>query len=124
MNRIAGAFSRAITKSSRTIRAPSPMYFCTNSEPLTRMKQQSVWCATARASSVLPVPGGPYKITPLGCAMPSDSNSSGCLIGSSTTSLISFTCWSRPPIMSNVLSGTFSTFISETRGSTSDGRTM
>ena len=124
MNRIAGAFSRAITKSSRTIRAPSPMYFCTNSEPLTRMKQQSVWCATARASSVLPVPGGPYKITPLGCAMPSDSKSSGCLIGSSTTSLISFTCWSRPPIMSNVLSGTFSTFISETRGSTSDGRTM
>jgi len=34
--------------------------------PLTRMKQQSVWCATARASNVLPVPGGPYRITPLG----------------------------------------------------------
>ena len=66
MKRIAGAFSLAITNSSRTIRAPSPMYFCTSSEPETRMKQQSVWCATARASSVFPVPGGPYRITPLG----------------------------------------------------------
>ena len=92
MNKIAGAFSRAITNSSRTIRAPSPMYFCTSSDPETRMKQQSVWCATARARSVLPVPGGPYKITPFGCAMPSDSKSSGCLMGNSTTSLISFTC--------------------------------
>lgn len=50
---------RAITKSSRTMRAPSPMYFCTSSEPETRMKVQSVWWATARASRVLPVPGGP-----------------------------------------------------------------
>ena len=32
----------AITKSSRTIRAPSPMYFCTSSEPETRMNVQSV----------------------------------------------------------------------------------
>lgn len=50
---------RAITKSSRTMRLPSPMYFCTSSPPDTRMNVQSVWCATARASSVLPVPGGP-----------------------------------------------------------------
>ena len=54
----------AITKSSRTIREPSPMYFCTSSEPDTRMNVQSVWCATARASSVFPVPGGPYNRTP------------------------------------------------------------
>ena len=45
---------------ARTMREPSPMYFCTSSEPETRMKVQSVWCATARANSVLPVPGGPY----------------------------------------------------------------
>src|SRR4051794_7224555 len=32
----------AITKSSRTIREPSPMYFCTSSEPETRMNVQSV----------------------------------------------------------------------------------
>jgi hypothetical protein len=43
---------RAITNSSRTMRLPSPMYFCTSSLPDTRMKVQSVWCATARASSV------------------------------------------------------------------------
>ena len=53
-----------MTKSSRTMREPSPMYFCTSSLPDTRMKVQSVWCATARASSVLPVPGGPYSSTP------------------------------------------------------------
>ncbi len=40
------------------MRAPSPTYFCTSSEPMTRMKQASVRLATARADSVLPVPGG------------------------------------------------------------------
>ena len=38
------------------MRAPSPTYFCTSSLPMTRMKQASVRLATARASSVLPVP--------------------------------------------------------------------
>mmetsp|Transcript_65222 Transcript_65222/g.149376 ORF Transcript_65222/g.149376 Transcript_65222/m.149376 type:complete len:225 (-) Transcript_65222:569-1243(-) len=73
MKMMLGACSRAMTNSSRTMRDPSPMYFCTSSEPDTRMKQQSVWCATARASSVLPVPGGPYRITPLGGLMPISS---------------------------------------------------
>mmetsp|Transcript_54302 Transcript_54302/g.122781 ORF Transcript_54302/g.122781 Transcript_54302/m.122781 type:complete len:214 (-) Transcript_54302:671-1312(-) len=59
MKMIEGACSRAITKSSRTIRLPSPMYFCTSSPPETRMKQHWVWCATALAKRVLPVPGGP-----------------------------------------------------------------
>ncbi len=54
----------AMTKSSRTIREPSPMNFCTSSDPDTLMKVHSVWCATARASSVFPVPGGPYSSTP------------------------------------------------------------
>jgi hypothetical protein len=36
-----GAASRAITNSSRTMRAPSPMYFCTSSAPDTRIKVQS-----------------------------------------------------------------------------------
>mmetsp|Transcript_7607 Transcript_7607/g.21620 ORF Transcript_7607/g.21620 Transcript_7607/m.21620 type:complete len:346 (-) Transcript_7607:39-1076(-) len=122
MKMMEGACSRAITNSSRTMRLPSPMYFCTSSDPETRMKVQSVWCATARASSVFPVPGGPYKITPLGWAMPSASNSSGCLMGSSITSLISLICSSRPPTMSYVESGTFSTFIRDTSGSTLVGR--
>ncbi|MPC20588.1 hypothetical protein E2C01_013541 [Portunus trituberculatus] len=38
-----GACSRAMTKSSLTILEPSPMNFCTNSEPDTLMKVQSVW---------------------------------------------------------------------------------
>ena len=54
----------AITNSSRTILAPSPINFCTSSDPETLMNVHSVWCATARASSVLPVPGGPYSNTP------------------------------------------------------------
>lgn len=33
---------------------------------MTRMKHASVRLATARAVSVLPVPGGPYSITPFG----------------------------------------------------------
>ena len=57
-------FYLAITNSSRTILAPSPINFCTNSDPETLMNVHSVWCATARASSVLPVPGGPYSNTP------------------------------------------------------------
>mmetsp|Transcript_611 Transcript_611/g.2437 ORF Transcript_611/g.2437 Transcript_611/m.2437 type:complete len:280 (+) Transcript_611:925-1764(+) len=100
MKMIEGACSLAMTKSSRTILLPSPMYFCTSSEPLTRMNVQSVWWATALASRVFPVPGGPYRRTPLGWAIPRLSKSSGCLIGSSITSLISLICWSSPPIMS------------------------
>ena len=111
MKIIDGACSLAITNNSLTILDPSPMYFCTNSDPCiwtqaikryepkqrqrcltdTRMKQQSVWWATARASRVFPVPGGPYSSTPFGCEIPRLSKISGCLIGSSITSFISFT---------------------------------
>lgn len=44
--------------------SPSPMNFWTSSEPDTLMKVQSVWWATALASRVFPVPGGPYSSTP------------------------------------------------------------
>lgn len=44
--------------------SPSPMNFWTSSEPDTLMKVQSVWWATALASRVFPVPGGPYNSTP------------------------------------------------------------
>ncbi|KAH9414825.1 hypothetical protein DERP_008666 [Dermatophagoides pteronyssinus] len=86
---IDGACSRAMTNNSRTIREPSPMNFWTNSEPLTRMNVQSV-----------------------------ASNNSGCFTGNSITSLISLICLSNPPTISYVESGTFSTIISETSGST------
>jgi hypothetical protein len=71
MNIIAGAFSLAILKTSLTILGPSPKYFYTNSEPTTLINAALinyftvVWWATALAIIVLPVPGGPYKSTPL-----------------------------------------------------------
>ena len=53
--------------SSRTMRAPSPTYFCTSSLPITRMKHASVRFATARASSVFPVPAQAAIMSPHGC---------------------------------------------------------
>lgn len=53
-----------MTNNSLTILAPSPINFWTSSEPETLIKVHSVWCATARARSVFPVPGGPYSNTP------------------------------------------------------------
>jgi len=56
----------------------SPTYFCTSSEPMTRIKQASVLFATALAHRVLPVPGGPNSKTPFGGSMPRFTNFSGC----------------------------------------------
>ena len=93
----------AISKSSRTILAPSPTYFCTNSDPITLqdgrmpfhsfkkkasnhlMKQASVLLATALAHRVLPVPGGPYNKTPFGGSIPRFTKRSGWRRGVSTT---------------------------------------
>ena len=55
----------------------SPTYFCTNSEPITLIKQASVLLATARAHNVFPVPGGPNSSTPLGGSIPRLTNFSG-----------------------------------------------
>lgn len=48
----------------------------------------------------------------------------GAAHSAAQTSLISLICWSRPPIMSYVESGTFSTFIRLTSGSTLVGSRM
>ncbi|CAN7947029.1 unnamed protein product [Ixodes pacificus] len=100
---------RAISKSSLTIQTPpmsggpltSPTYFWTSSEPMTRMKQASVRLATARAHSVLPVPGGPNSSTPFGGSMPRSTKRSGCSEnkrrGVSTTSLSFSICSLQPP---------------------------
>ena len=40
------------------------------------------------------------------------------------TYLTYLTCWSRPPIMSYVESGTFYTFIKDTKGSTFVGKIL
>mmetsp|Transcript_67927 Transcript_67927/g.162622 ORF Transcript_67927/g.162622 Transcript_67927/m.162622 type:complete len:202 (-) Transcript_67927:569-1174(-) len=73
MNTIEGACSSARRNISRTSFGPSPRYFWISSDPTMRRKVADVWFATALASSVLPVPGGPYRITPLGGLMPISS---------------------------------------------------
>ena len=70
-NTSAGAFSFACWNSSRTRAAPRPTNISTNSEP--DMKKNGTFAspATARASSVLPHPGGPSSSTPFGMRPPS-----------------------------------------------------
>ena len=57
MKIIAGAFSFASSNTSRTKRAPSPIYFLTNSEATILINVAFVSFATAFASNVFPVPG-------------------------------------------------------------------
>ena len=81
------------------------------------MKLLLVSPATALASIVLPVPGGPCRSTPLGASTPNLLKSSGCLSGSSTISLIFLTASPRPPISSYETLGTsplFAAGLSET----------
>ena len=59
MKTIAGAASLACLNRSRTREAPTPTIASTNSEADIEKKAASASPATARASSVLPVPGGP-----------------------------------------------------------------
>lgn len=66
MKTMEGACSSATRNNSRTSFGPSPKYFWISSEPTTRKKVAEVWLATALANRVLPVPGGPYRMTPFG----------------------------------------------------------
>ena len=67
---IHGAFSLASLKRSRTLAAPRPTNISTNSEPEILKKGTSASPATACASNVFPVPGGPTKSTPFGFLAP------------------------------------------------------
>ena len=71
MKMIAGARCRACSNRSRTRAAPTPTNSSTNSEPLIEKNGTPASPATARASSVLPVPGGPTSSTPFGARAPS-----------------------------------------------------
>lgn len=64
MKTMEGESSSAALKSSRTSFGPSPKYFWMSSEPTTLRKVALVLLATAFASSVFPVPGSPYRMTP------------------------------------------------------------
>ena len=66
MKTMQGARCLACSNRSRTRAAPTPTNISTNSEPEIEKNGTPASPATARARSVLPVPGGPTSRTPLG----------------------------------------------------------
>ena len=66
-----GAFFLPCSKRSRTRLAPTPTNISTKSDPEIEKNGTFASPATARASKVLPVPGGPTNRTPLGMRPPS-----------------------------------------------------
>ena len=85
MKMMHGLFCLACSNRSRTRDAPTPTNISTKSEPEIEKNGTPASPATARASSVLPVPGGPYSSTPVGIRAPSAWN----FFGFSRNSLIS-----------------------------------
>src|SRR6059058_5586126 len=70
MKMIDGAASFALANRSRTRAAPTPTIASMNSEAEIAKKAACASPATARASTVLPVPGGPDSSTPCGMRPP------------------------------------------------------
>ena len=101
MKMIAGAASFALANRSRTRAAPTPTIASMNSEAAIEKNAACASPATARASSVLPVPGGPYSSTPWGIRPPSFRTRSGVL-RKSTISVSSAFASSIPATSSNV----------------------
>ena len=82
---IAGALALACSNKSRTREAPTPTNISTKSEPEIVKNGTPASPATALATRVLPVPGGPYSKTPRGILAPTAWN----FCGSFRNSLIS-----------------------------------
>mmetsp|Transcript_14845 Transcript_14845/g.28593 ORF Transcript_14845/g.28593 Transcript_14845/m.28593 type:complete len:370 (-) Transcript_14845:221-1330(-) len=101
MNTIAGADLRACANRSRTRAAPTPTNISTNSDAVMEKKATPDSPATARASSVFPVPGGPHNKTPRGMRLPLALYFSGFL-KKSTTSISSTLASPIPATSSNV----------------------
>ena len=77
MKMMQGAFFLACSNMSRTREAPTPTNISTKSEPEMVKNGTLASPATARAISVLPVPGGPTSNTPRGMRPPSRWNFPG-----------------------------------------------
>ena len=77
MNTIAGARLRAALNSRRIRCDPTPTNISTNDAADWEKKLAPDSCATALASSVLPVPGGPCRRMPFGTFAPSSRNRLG-----------------------------------------------
>ena len=88
MKMIDGARFLASANRSLTLEAPTPTNISTKLEPLREKNGTPASPATARASRVLPVPGGPTISTPLGPTAPARSYRAGCF-RKSTTSMTS-----------------------------------
>ena len=95
INTIHGAFFLASSKRSRTRDAPTPTNISTKSEPEMLKNGTPASPATALASRVLPVPGGPTRRTPFGILAPSLVNFLGSFKKSTISSNSSFS--SRSP---------------------------
>mmetsp|Transcript_5151 Transcript_5151/g.9810 ORF Transcript_5151/g.9810 Transcript_5151/m.9810 type:complete len:253 (+) Transcript_5151:1242-2000(+) len=101
MKMMQGAFFLAMSNRSRTREAPTPTKSSTNSEPAEDTKGTPASPAVARARRVLPVPGGPSMMTPLGTLAPSLVNFSG-FFRNSTISISSCLASSLPATWSKV----------------------
>ena len=102
MKMMQGAFSRALRNKSRTGLAPTPTNISTKSEPEILKKGTPASPATARASNVFPVPGGPTSKTPLGIFPPMSVYFFG-VFRKSTTSTNSSLASSTPATSANLV---------------------
>ena len=100
-----GLFFLAWSKRSLTLEAPTPTNISTKSEPLINTNGTFASPATARASKVFPVPGGPTSSTPFGILAPSCVNFDGFFKNSTISASSSFS--SSAPATSENLTGLF-----------------
>ena len=97
-----GWFFFALSNRSRTRDAPTPTNISTKSEPEMEKNGTPASPATARARSVLPVPGGPTSRTPFGMRAPSSLYLPGRLRNSTISRSSSFSS-SAPATSANVV---------------------
>ena len=105
-----GAFFLASANMSLTLEAPTPTNISTKSEPEIVKNGTPASPATALASRVLPVPGGPTNSAPVGILAPKRVNLEGSS-RNSTTSTRSSLAASTPATSSNVTRLVFSVSI-------------
>ncbi len=99
---IQGEFCLAVLNISRTRLAPTPTNISTKSDPEIEKKGTFASPATALASKVLPVPGGPINKTPLGILAPKAMYFFGFFKKSMISAISSFSS-SRPATFLNVV---------------------
>ena len=109
INTIQGAICHACLNRSRTRDGPTPTYISTNAEPDKEKKGTFASPATALASNVFPVPGGPTSRAPLGSFAPMPVYFPG-LCRKSTTSCRDSLASSWPATSWNVTPVSFSTY--------------